>query len=156
MRRKTQVDRPCWTAVFLVCTWSVDKMQAHSPVILQNVTISSQPQECAPADNILPFVQMLRCIKNLSEDANTLEPLQRAGAIPCLVPMLARREGPFIADMHNQVRWNEVLKSFLFVPIIDASFGIGVGVDGRSAQSFLSVRKSVKWRAILVSAARLV
>jgi hypothetical protein len=86
-------------------------------------------------DNILPFVQMLRCIKNLSEDANTLEPLQRAGAIPFLVPMLARREGPFIADMHNQVRWEEDLIVFLFVPTTSASCGTGLICNVRSAQS---------------------
>lgn len=48
-------------------------------------------------------VKLLKAIKQLSMDHNTLSNLQRAGAIGCLVRVLAKRDGPNVKDMHNHV-----------------------------------------------------
>ena len=48
-------------------------------------------------------MQILECIKQLSQDPYTLEYLQRAEAMKHLVPLLAARDGPYVNQIHNQV-----------------------------------------------------
>lgn len=48
-------------------------------------------------------VKMLKSIKQLSMDHNTLAHLQKAGAIRRLVRILGRRSGSHVTEMHNQV-----------------------------------------------------
>lgn len=47
------------------------------------------------------LVKMLKGIKQLSMDHNTLSSLQRAGTIRRLVRVLAKREGACVTEMHN-------------------------------------------------------
>eukprot|EP00743_Colponemidia_sp_Colp-15_P006476 GILK01006971.1.p1 GENE.GILK01006971.1~~GILK01006971.1.p1 ORF type:complete len:1130 (+),score=224.67 GILK01006971.1:94-3483(+) len=49
------------------------------------------------------LVKMLKVIKNLTMDPNTLNHLENAGAIPKLVGFLAKRDGAHITEIHNQV-----------------------------------------------------
>ncbi|KAL2634846.1 hypothetical protein R1flu_006325 [Riccia fluitans] len=49
------------------------------------------------------LVKILRCIKELSTDPDTLENLQRADAMKHLVPFLEARDGPLVSQIHNQV-----------------------------------------------------
>lgn len=51
------------------------------------------------------IVRILKALKFLSMDPNTLEPLQKAKAIEKLMPVFAFRLGgmPLVTDMHNQV-----------------------------------------------------
>eukprot|EP01113_Clastostelium_recurvatum_P037254 TRINITY_DN5420_c0_g2_i1.p1 TRINITY_DN5420_c0_g2~~TRINITY_DN5420_c0_g2_i1.p1 ORF type:complete len:1097 (-),score=420.63 TRINITY_DN5420_c0_g2_i1:391-3681(-) len=57
------------------------------------------------SDALVPenLVKILKSIKQLSMDLNTLSSLQHAGAIPILVPFLADTQGPHVTDIHNQV-----------------------------------------------------
>lgn len=47
--------------------------------------------------------QILRCINQLSQEPNTLEPLQRADAIKHLVPFLEQQEGLYVDMIQNEV-----------------------------------------------------
>ncbi|XP_026659914.2 MAP3K epsilon protein kinase 1-like isoform X4 [Phoenix dactylifera] len=49
------------------------------------------------------LLKILKCINHLSTDPNCLENLQRADAIKHLIPNLELREGPLIAQIHNEV-----------------------------------------------------
>ncbi|KYQ88661.1 putative protein serine/threonine kinase [Tieghemostelium lacteum] len=49
------------------------------------------------------LVKVLKSIRQLSMDHNTLQNLQNAGTIRTLVPYLGQRTGPHIAEIHNQV-----------------------------------------------------
>lgn len=49
------------------------------------------------------LVKILKSIKQLSMDHNTLVNIQRAGAIRRLVKILGVRQGLFVTEMHNQV-----------------------------------------------------
>ncbi|KAI8606109.1 hypothetical protein EDD21DRAFT_361865 [Dissophora ornata] len=48
-------------------------------------------------------VMMLKCIKNISMNSNTLDVLQNASAIHTLVQVLGERTGPFATDVCNHV-----------------------------------------------------
>ncbi|KAG0358978.1 hypothetical protein BGZ54_010196, partial [Gamsiella multidivaricata] len=48
-------------------------------------------------------VMMLKCIKNISMNSNTLDILQNASAIHTLVQVLGERTGPFATDVCNHV-----------------------------------------------------
>jgi hypothetical protein len=50
------------------------------------------------------LLKVLKCLKFLSTDAMTLDPLQRAGLIPKLVSCLNYRTGPYVVEMQSQVR----------------------------------------------------
>ncbi|KAM9966163.1 hypothetical protein ACTFIR_006355 [Dictyostelium discoideum] len=49
------------------------------------------------------LAKVLKSIKQLSMDHNTLANLQNAGAIRFMVPFLGRRTGAFVAEIHNHV-----------------------------------------------------
>jgi hypothetical protein len=49
------------------------------------------------------LVKILRCINQLSQEPNTLEPLQRADAIKHLVPFLEQQEGLYVDMIQNEV-----------------------------------------------------
>jgi len=49
------------------------------------------------------LVKILKSVKQLSMDHNTLNNIQRAGAIRRLVKILGNRQGLFVTEMHNQV-----------------------------------------------------
>lgn len=48
-------------------------------------------------------MQILECIKQLSQDPFTLEYLQLAEAMKHLIPFLEARDGPYVGRIHNQV-----------------------------------------------------
>jgi len=54
-------------------------------------------------DNAGVLVKALRCVKFLSMNAMTLDPLQRAGYIPKLVNYLNMKSGSSVVEIHNQV-----------------------------------------------------
>ena len=54
-------------------------------------------------DNPAVLLKVLKCIKFLSMEANTLDPLQRAGFIPKLVSFLNFTAGTLVTEMHSQV-----------------------------------------------------
>ncbi|CAG8468661.1 1497_t:CDS:2 [Scutellospora calospora] len=48
-------------------------------------------------------VMMLKCIKNISMNSNTLEALQKAKAIQVLTAILDKQEPPYVTEISNQV-----------------------------------------------------
>lgn len=49
------------------------------------------------------LVIVLKSIKYLTSDDQTLNNLQQSGVIESLIPLLQRREGPLVNEMHNQI-----------------------------------------------------
>eukprot|EP01135_Chromosphaera_perkinsii_P007627 Nk52_evm83s914 gene=Nk52_evmTU83s914 len=69
---------------------------AKSPVIKRILSV-------IPKLPVEILVKLLKGIKNLTMDPNTLENLHQAHVIPKLVAFLERKNGPCVTEMHNQI-----------------------------------------------------
>eukprot|EP00735_Rhodelphis_limneticus_P013963 TRINITY_DN7931_c0_g1::TRINITY_DN7931_c0_g1_i1::g.15623::m.15623 TRINITY_DN7931_c0_g1::TRINITY_DN7931_c0_g1_i1::g.15623 ORF type:complete len:1244 (+),score=360.81,sp/Q8T2I8/SEPA_DICDI/43.59/3e-144,sp/Q8T2I8/SEPA_DICDI/59.02/3e-107,Pkinase/PF00069.20/5.7e-71,Pkinase_Tyr/PF07714.12/5.6e-49,Kinase-like/PF14531.1/0.0032,Arm/PF00514.18/1.4e+03,Arm/PF00514.18/1.5e+02,Arm/PF00514.18/1.2e+04,Arm/PF00514.18/3.4,Arm/PF00514.18/7.6e+03,Ric8/PF10165.4/40,Ric8/PF10165.4/0.088,BUD22/PF09073.5/0.043,DUF3385/P len=76
---------------------TVVKLHVAKPQVLEGIFRALD--DLAPANQL----KIVKCIKHLSMDPNTLEPLQRARAIPKLVQYLTFADRPYATDINNQV-----------------------------------------------------
>ncbi|OQS07161.1 ser/thr kinase [Thraustotheca clavata] len=74
-------------------------------VVLEGLLYSLNPGDDVAHDNnyASAIVKVLKCIRNLSMEPNTLENLDRAGTIPTLVHVLHDETSPQIRDIQNVV-----------------------------------------------------
>eukprot|EP01132_Coremiostelium_polycephalum_P005665 gene5665-7051_t len=115
-------DYPDRLINLLIMFSSADSVVRKTMSSVETIRVILETLEDLPSEQL---VKVLKSIRQISMDHNTLVNLQTAGTIRCLVPLLGRRNGAHIAEIHNQI-----LNTMFHLCRIDAERQYQAAVDG--------------------------